>query len=212
MKRFYFFVFTILFIFFLKKQILNAHEIDTNKINSIIEIFIKNNPKMIRETLDKFKLKEVSDNLKNNLISLSKIPNPKLSRTNSDITVYEFFDYNCGYCKLVMESLFDVYEIDKKVEIVFVEFPILSKSSLRAALFALAATSITNQLNMDLKKLKKDMSDKNLHTIIKNNRFIANELKIQGTPAFIIGNKIYPGAINKNEIIEAIKIGRRNIK
>ena len=48
--------------------------------------------------------------------------------------------------------------------------------------------------------------------IINKNREIANRLNLRGTPAFIIGNKIYPGAINKNEIIEAIKIGRRNIK
>ena len=48
--------------------------------------------------------------------------------------------------------------------------------------------------------------------IIKSNRKIANKLNIQGTPAFIIGNKIYPGAISENEIMKAIKIERNNLK
>ena len=235
MNYIYFFIIVFLSTFLLKTEKLYAHKINKNEINSIIKNFIQNNPEVIENALNKIKTSRKSEKLKKNLVYLSKIPNPKLSRKNSDVTIYEFFDYNCGYCKLVMQSLFNVYKNDKKVDIVFVEFPILSKSSLTAALTALASKnqskyfelhsslmkhkgkidenvilSFAEELNIDIEKLKKQIADKTLMDIINKNRQIANELNIQGTPAFIIGNKIYPGAMSEDEIIEALKIERRN--
>ena len=235
MNYIYFFIIVFLTTFLLKTEKLYAHKINKNEINSIIKNFIQNNPEVIENALNKIKTSRKSEKLKNNLVYLSKIPNPKLSRKNSDVTIYEFFDYNCGYCKLVMQSLFNVYKNDKKVDIVFVEFPILSKSSLTAALTALASKnqnkyfelhsslmkhkgkidenvilSFAEELNINIEKLKKQIADKTLMDIINKNRQIANELNIQGTPAFIIGNKIYPGAMSEDEIIEALKIERRN--
>lgn len=235
MNYIYFLIIIFLTTFLFKIEKLNAHEINETEINSIIKNFIQNNTEVIENALNKIKKSRKSEKLKKNLVYLSKIPNPKLSRKNSDVTIYEFFDYNCGYCKLVMQSLFNVYKKDKKVDIVFVEFPILSKSSLTAALTALASRnqskyfdlhsslmkhkgkidnnvifSFANELNMDIEKLKKHIADKSLMNIINGNRQIASELNIQGTPAFIIGNKIYPGAMSEDEIIEALKIERKN--
>ncbi len=221
--------------FFFKIEKLYAHKVNKNEINSIIESFIQNNPEVIENALKKIKSIRNYEKIQKNLAYLSKIPNPRLSRKNSDVIIYEFFDYNCGYCKLVMQSLFNVYRRDNRVEIVFVEFPILSKDSLTASLTALASRnqnkyfelhsslmkhkgkidenivlSFANELNIDIEKLKKHIADKSLMNIINGNRQIANELNIQGTPAFIIGNKIYPGAMSEDEIIEAINVERKN--
>ena len=220
------------FVFSIFKQSF-AHELNKDEINSLINNFILKNPQVIEKTLQNLNLERSKNNFEIALTELRKIPNPKLNRTNSDITIYEFFDYNCGYCKSVMQNIFNIYKKDKKVEIVFVEYPILSNSSLSAAIASLAAKnqnkyfefhtklmkhtgkiddklllSFAKELKIDPKKLKSDYSNEKLMLIINKNREIANRLNLRGTPAFIIGNKIYPGAMSEKDIEKAIAIER----
>ena len=134
------------FVFSLFKQSF-SHELNKDEINSLINNFILKNPQVIEKTLQNLNLERSKNNFEIALTELKKIPNPKLSSTNSDVTIYEFFDYNCGYCKSVMQNIFNIYKKDKKVEIVFVEYPILSNSSLSAAIASLAARNQKNILN-----------------------------------------------------------------
>ena len=221
------------FVFFLLKQSF-AHELNKGEINSLIQEYILKNPQVIEKTLQNLNLERSEKNFEIALTELRKIPNPKLSSANSNVTVYEFFDYNCGYCKSVMQNIFNVHKKDKKVEIVFVEYPILSNSSLSAAKASLAAKnqnkyfefhsklmkhtgkiddklllSFAKELKIDTKKLKSDYSNQKLMLIINNNREIANRLNLKGTPAFIIGNKIYPGAMSEKDIEKAIALERK---
>ena len=221
------------FVFSLLKQSL-AHELKKNEINSIIKNFILDNPQLIEKTLQNLNLERSKRNFEVAITDLRKISNPKLKNANSDITIYQFFDYNCGYCKSVMQNIFNIYKKDKKVEIVFVEYPILSNSSLSAAKASLAARnqkkyfefhsklmkhtgkiddklllSFAKDLKIDAKKLKSDYSNEKLMLIINKNREIANRLNLRGTPAFIIGNKIYPGAMSEKDIEKAIALERK---
>ena len=221
------------FVFSLFKQPF-SHELNKDEINSLINSFILKNPQVIEKTLQNLNLERSKKNFEIALNELRKIPNPKLSSTNSDVTIYEFFDYNCGYCKSVMQNIFNIYKKDKKVEIVFVEYPILSNSSLSAAIASLAARnqnkyfefhsklmkhtgkiddklllSFARELKIDTKKLKSDYSNEELMLIINKNREIANRLNLRGTPAFIVGNKIYPGAMSEEDIEKAIDLERK---
>ena len=221
------------FVFSLLKQSL-AHELKKNEINSIIKNFILDNPQLIEKTLQNLNLERSKRNFEVAITDLRKISNPKLKNANSDITIYEFFDYNCGYCKSVMQNIFNIYKKDKKIEVVFVEYPILSNSSLSAAITSLAAInqnkyfefhtklmkhtgkiddklllSFAKELKIDIKKLKSDYSNKKLMLIINKNREIASRLNLRGTPAFIIGNKIYPGAMSEKDIEKAIALERK---
>jgi len=225
-------VFLILFFYIIKQ--LFAHELKKDEIDSIIKNFILDNPQIIEKTLQDLNLKRSQKNFKLALNDLKKVPNPKLKKANSDITIYEFFDYNCGYCKSVMQNIFNIYKKDKNIEIVFVEYPILSNSSLSAAIASLAARnqnkyfelhsklmkhtgkiddklllSFAKELNIDTTKLKNDYSNEKLMLIINKNREIANRLNLRGTPAFIIGKKIYPGAMSEKDIEKAIAIERK---
>ena len=85
------------FVFSLFKQSF-AHELNKDEINSLINNFILKNPQVIEKTLQNLNLERSKNNFEIALTELRKIPNPKLSNTNSDITIYVFFDYNCGYC------------------------------------------------------------------------------------------------------------------
>ena len=212
-----------------------SHEIDKEKIEIIIKNFLTQNPSFILSTLDDYK-KTVEKTKKHNAISLlDSINNPGIFQKNADITIYEFFDYNCGYCKSVVKTILDVMSEDKKINFVFVEFPILSKESYTAAVAALAAKKqglytdfhlslmkIRGRINedivfktakdtgLDINKLKTDMKSSEIENQLKQNREIAKSLGLNGTPAFIIGDIIYPGALEKNSLKGMIKQFREN--
>jgi protein-disulfide isomerase len=149
--------------------------------------------------------------------------NPK-----GNVTIVEFFDYNCGYCKRVYPTVEKLLKSDGKIRYVYKEFPILGPSSVVAARAALAAWNldqskyevfhaalmksrgglsegkilrIATKSGFDEVKLKTAMKDPKIEAAIQKNHSIAQALKITGTPAFIIGNKIIPGAID----IDAMK-------
>ena len=188
------------------------------------------NPDYVKSTLDNYKI-SLENKKKQNAIKLLKdVDNPGIFPKQADITIYEFFDYNCGYCKSVVKTIMDVLSEDKKVNFVFVEFPILSQQSYIAAKAALASKkqdlynkfhlslmtikgrvneenvfSIAKEIGLDINQLKTDMNNPEIEQQLAKNREIAKLLNLNGTPAFIIGDIIYPGALNLNKLKEIIK-------
>ncbi len=207
-----------------------SHEIKKEEIEKIVKNYLIQNPELIQSTLEDYK-KTVEINKKNDAIALLRdINNPGFFNQNSDITIYEFFDYNCGYCKSVVEPIMNVISEDKKVDFVFVEFPILSQSSYIAATAALAAEKqglysnfhlslmkirgritediifeIAKKTGLNINQLKNDMNNPEIENKLKKNREIAKLLNLNGTPAFIVGDIIYPGALQKNNLKQMIK-------
>jgi protein-disulfide isomerase len=152
--------------------------------------------------------------------------NPK-----GNITIVEFFDYNCGYCKRVYPIVKKLLKLDGKIRYVYKEFPILGPSSVIAARAALAAwnldqskhevfhaalmesrgklsegkiLSIATKSGFNETKLKTAMKDPKVEAAIQKNRVIAQALKITGTPAFIIGDQVIPGAIDIDKMKKII--------
>ena len=207
-----------------------SHDIKIEEIEKIIKNYLIKNPKLIKSTLEEYK-KTVEINKKINAITLlQNIKNPGIFNKNSDITIYEFFDYNCGYCKSVVNTIMDVISEDKKVDFVFVELPILSQSSYIAATAALSAEkqglynefhlslmkkrgritedvifNIAEKTGLNINQLKIDMRSKEIENKLKKNRNVAKLLNLNGTPAFIIGDVIYPGALQKSNLKQMIK-------
>lgn len=138
---------------------------------------------------------------------------------NGDITVVEFFDYNCGYCKRGLPEVQKLINSDKKVRFVFKELPILSKGSEEAAKFALAAkrqgkywefhqAMLSNRgqaneasslkaaegLGLDMAKLKADAAGTDVNNELESMKALAKKIGINGTPHFLVGDKSIPGA------------------
>ena len=99
----------LIFVFSLFKQSF-AHELKKDEVNSLINNFILKNPQVIEKALQNLNLERSKNNFEIALTELKKIPNPKLKNVNSDIIIYEFFDYNCGYCKSVMQNIFNIFD------------------------------------------------------------------------------------------------------
>jgi protein-disulfide isomerase len=228
-------LFSILLLFLININFAYADKIEQSKIEIIIKKFLLKNPELIKSTLENYELSQEIKKKKNAIELLNISNNPRLLQKNADITIFEFFDYNCGYCKSVVKLLLDTINEDKKINLVFIEFPILSQDSYTASLAALAAekqnlysqfhTSLmkvrgridenqifktAKEVGLDINKLKLDMKNPDVQLTLETNREVAKLLNLNGTPAFIIGDVIYPGAINKNQLKEAIKSYRKS--
>jgi len=217
-----------------------AHDIfDENAISSlekIIEIWVKENPKKIRSVLKNLeKEEEINKNKETYELLANNFLDPIIGNPSADVIIYEFFDYNCGYCKSVYNTMLKVVERDKKIKFVLKEFPILSQSSVDAAYFALASNKqnlypefhsrimqyrgrITKEIlfktaeniGIDIDKLKEDLNSNDIKLTIEKNKDLAKRLNINGTPSFVIGKKIIPGAINEEQLIQLIEEERKN--
>ena len=204
---------------------------DQKELEELIENWIEKNPDKIRLALEMLKAKEEKKEKEKNFLLLSNNSlDPFFGNPNANLTIYEFFDYNCGYCKSVLPTLLNVVKKDKNIKLIFKEFPILSETSLEAALYALAAQKqnlyfefhtrimeyrgrlnndifikVANDIGLNIERLKNDLDDKNIRMAIEKNRLIAKGFNINGTPTLIIGDKIIPGAINEQQLNELIK-------
>jgi len=161
---------------------------------------------------------------------------PVLGNPNGDVTLVEFFDYRCPYCKQVSPSLQALLKEDPKLRVVYKEFPVLGRESVFAARAALAARkqgkyepfhnalmALKGQLGDDIvlktagavgievEKLKADMGAPEIEAQIRRNHELAQALDIRGTPAFIVGTTLIPGAVDvatlRQKIAEARKPG-----
>ena len=138
--------------------------------------------------------------------------NPK-----GDVTMVEFFDYNCGWCKKGLPEVLSLLDGDKNLRLVMKEFPIFGEHSQFAARAAMASREqgkywdfhvammkarrvtkdnvlqIAQRVGLDVEKLKKDMENAKYAAALHRNATIAQTLGIEGTPGFIIDDRINPG-------------------
>lgn len=145
---------------------------------------------------------------------------PVAGNPRGDIAIVEFFDYRCPYCKQVVGPLAQLLKEDGKLRLVHKELPILGPDSLLAARAALAARKqdkyhqmhaalmrlraldeasilkAATENGLDAARLKSDMQSPQIEEILERNRKLARDLNITGTPAFIIGDALVPGAID----------------
>jgi protein-disulfide isomerase len=170
--------------------------------------------------MEKIQAERMAVAMKEHAGELYRPPNsPVVGNSKGDVPVVEFFDYNCGYCKKAFLDLAKLMEKDRKVRVILKEFPILSKGSEEASRVALAAKMqgkywefhramlegqgqaneasalrAAEKLGLDMVRLKKDMASAEVKKEIEDTRNLAGKMGIQGTPHFIVGDKIIGGA------------------
>lgn len=158
---------------------------------------------------------------------------PVMGNVNGDVTVVEFFDYRCPYCKRVADALMVLVKDDPNVKVVFKEFPILGPDSLVAAKIALAAhrqgkyeqvhtafmthkgsfeqadlLDLAASVGADRAKLAADMQDPAIQGQLQANDSLAAALGITGTPGFLFGKQLVPGAISLDDMKKLVGAAR----
>lgn len=160
---------------------------------------------------------------------------PTIGNPQGDVSVVVFFDYNCGHCRTTLPNLASLTTTDKSVRIIYKEFPIMSPQSELVARAALAAGRqgkylefhkslletdavgeeavklITEKLNLNSEQLQKDMNDAKIAEVLSRNARLATSLEIAGTPAYIIGDQIIPGAIDTDSLSQIITSTRASL-
>ncbi len=178
---------------------------------------------------------EKSEDAKQSAMSLTYDSEGDGTMGNPDASfiIYEYSDYNCGYCKRLFNTLQTLISEDDDLLIVVKEFPILAKSSVLAAKAALAAEeqgrfaeyhnalmtsvggitqdslqSIATMVGLDLSLYNEAISSNRFDKILQRNMDAGQAIGIEGTPALLIGEQIIPGAIGLAEIKALIKAER----
>jgi protein-disulfide isomerase len=207
-----------------------------SEIESIVKDYLLNNPEILRDALTELDRREklaaeaarrkaVTDlapqifNSNNQVV----VGNPK-----GKVTLVEFFDYNCTYCKRTVDDIQALMKADPDLRVVLKEFPVLGPGSVEAAQ---VATALRNQLSgdkywafhrrfltsrgpankaaalaaaketgIDMDRLNKDIDRPDVRASIEESMKIADSLSLTGTPSFVIGDEVIVGAVGLDEL------------
>lgn len=214
-----------------------------HRIEEIVQQYIKDHPEVIESSLaalDARRAAEEKDRVRKVIATrqadlLYDPASPVSGNPAGDVTLVEFFDYRCGFCRRVAGAVTELQKDDPNVRVVYKDFPILGEASELAAKGALAAKAqgkhhvfheavlatkheitkdellrIAGEVGLDAKKLDADMANPEWQAIIDRNRALAKDLGITGTPGFIVGTELVPGALDVNGLKDLIaRAGRR---
>ena len=211
---------------------------DRAAVETIVRDYLLENPEILREMADRLKEKDEAkanaaradafENANNEIYNSEHqitLGNPK-----GDVTVVEFFDYNCGYCKQALKDTEALLDGDPNLRLVLKEFPVLGQDSVDAARVGLAvaaqapekylefhskllrskhangesAIAIARQLGLDAERLSSDLADPKVEASLIAVHKLAQSLGIEGTPVYVIGDQVVPGAVGYDRLKEAV--------
>lgn len=206
-------------------------------IRTIVKEYLLEQPEVLREAfaeLSRRQEKAAEKERQKALSSLYKGESP-FSTGEGEVTLVEFFDYNCGYCRKAFDQIVNLTKEEKDLRVVFIEFPILSEGSRVASQAAIASTKqnkywefhrammmhngpveaetvfkIAADIGLDVEKLKTDMKAPEVDALIEKNLQLGTSMGVQGTPAFFIGDEAIPGA--PQELKSILKTAVANIR
>ena len=222
-----------IFVFLGLIQMVMAQEISDDRIKKLAIEAILENPQVIMDAVAILKKREsdqATSGTKSIRLKLESDPgSPNLGNINGDVTVIEFFDYNCGYCRQAGKTIQALIASDPNIRVIFREWPVLGEGSTFAARAVLASAEqgkyeefhwalmngkvratkavvmkVARDLGLDIAKLEADMVSQTVDLHLEQSNMLAQNLGFTGTPAFIVGNQKVPGMISFNQITELI--------
>lgn len=232
---------TVLITFLGFVPVAHAQDFTEDQIKDLVLQTILENPDVIRSALILLQQQEQADEaaaaaetLAAQRQVLEQDPNaPVIGNPDGDVTIVEFFDYNCPYCKKAGEIVEELIENDPNVRVVFREWPILSEGSVFASRAALASRNqgkyeefhwemmeqrgrldeksvlkIAKSIGLDIDRLKEDMNAPEIDEHIQTSHALAKSLGFGGTPSFVIGDALAPGMIEMPTMIEMVEASR----
>ena len=215
-----------------------SNYLQMSDLDKNLKEFIQNNPKFIIDVLRKYQdeqnkieQEKISQQNNSNIINLNLFDNSMIvGNKNATKIIYEFVDYNCGYCLKFHQQVLSVLNQDQNTKLIIMQMPILGESSITFSKIAVAASfqnkfeEVHNYLyssdrkskmadilgdlfliNIDIAQLEKDMNSEEVSKAILSHEQFVNDFKFNGTPAIIIGETIIPGYIEKDKIIEILE-------
>jgi len=214
------------------------------KFETIIRDYLLKNPEVIEEAIvaleTKRKVEEAARRKEtlsqNSEVLMNSTRQVVLGNPKGDVTVVEFFDYNCGVCKSGFADMAKMIEEDGNIRFVLKEFPILGRGSQEAAQVAIAlnitapekymdfhkkmfalrgganaerALAVAQELGVDMAKLQANLEHQEVRATVEEVYTLANGLGLTGTPSYIIGNEVFGGLIGYERMKQAVASTRQ---
>jgi len=202
-------------------------------IEAVVKQYLLDHPEVLVEALQLYEQRQQAaeaERLKTALTAeaeaLTQDPAaPVIGNPDGDVTLVEFFDYRCPYCKRMTDTLAQLIREDPNLRLVMKEYPILSQESVNAARAALAAQrqgkyesfhfalmeggggftddeimAVAESVGLDVAQLQADMQDSEIEAALRRNHSLAERVGVSGTPAFIVGDTLLPGATSLEQL------------
>jgi len=215
-------------------------------IEGIIKDYLLKHPEVLQEAMAALDKKQqeadaekARTTIKDNNATLFNSPHQVvLGNPQGSVTVVEFFDYNCGYCKRALPDMLTLLKTDSNIRFVLKEFPVLGEGSIEAAHVAVAARmqdpngkkylefhqkllggrgpadkahalAAAKDVGFDMARIEKDMNGDEVKATIDETMKLADALGISGTPSYVVGEEVVIGAVGLDALREKISAERK---
>jgi protein-disulfide isomerase len=215
------------------------------EIERIVKEYLLSNPELLQDIMNELEKRQATAEAEKHRASVSEhsaqlFSSPRqvtLGNPKGDVTVVEFFDYNCSYCKRAMSDMLDLLKSDGQLKFVLKEFPVLGEGSVQAAQVAAAvrmqdpsgkkyldfhqkllggrgqadqtrALAAAKDAGLDVARIEKDMASDEVKAAIEESFKLADALGLNGTPSYVVGNDVVVGAVGLNTLKEKVNAAR----
>ena len=218
-----------------------AQDLDEARIKELVLEAIRQNPEIVMEAVAILEQRQAGAQADAQALALETQrdliehdPNaPVLGNPDGDVTVVEFFDYNCPYCRRVKPEVRALIDADPNIRLVYREWPILGEGSVFAAKAALAARKqgkyeafhwammgnegraeeasvlrVAEEVGLDIDQLRADMADPDVADHIATSMQLTQALGFNGTPSFVIGDALVPGFVETDKLAKLVAAAR----
>jgi protein-disulfide isomerase len=218
----------------------------SREIEKIVKNYLVQHPEVLQEameTLDRRQKEAEADKARtvikeNNATIFDSTHQVVLGNPQGKVTMVEFFDYNCAFCKRAMADMLDLLKTNSDLKFVLKEFPVLGPGSVEAAHVAVAARmqdpsgkkymefhqkllgsrgpadkmralAIAKDVGFDVSRIEKDMNSDEVKATIEESMKLADALGVSGTPTYVVGDEVVVGAVGLDELRAKIKNERK---
>jgi len=226
-----------------RAQSFNADQ--RGEIEKIIKDYLLSHPELMQDVMNELEKKQAMAEAEKHRTTVTEnsaaiFSSPRqvnLGNPQGDVTVVEFFDYNCSYCKRAMSDMVELMKNDGKLKFVLKEFPVLGEGSVQAAQVAAAvrmqdktgkkylefhqkllggrgqadktrALAVAKEIGLDVARIEKDMAGDEVKATIEESFKLAEALGLNGTPSYVVGKDVVVGAVGLDALKEKINTNR----
>ena len=216
------------------------------EIGKIIKDYLLTHPEVMQDVMAELEKRQQSADaekhraavVENKATLFSSPHQVVLGNPQGNVTMVEFFDYNCGFCKRAMTDMLDLIKTDYNLKFVLKEFPVLGEGSVEAARVAVAARmqdangkkyiefhqkllgsrgaadkmralAVAKEVGFDMPRLERDMGSDEVKKTIEENMKLAEALGVNGTPSYVVGEEVVIGAVGLDTLREKISAERK---
>lgn len=215
------------------------------EIEEIVRTYLLRNPDVLQDVIAELEKRQsvaeaekAKAAIKSNATLLMNSPrSPVVGDPKGDVTLVEFFDYNCGFCKRALADLIELMREDPKLRVVLKEFPVLGEGSVDAARVGVAvlmqdksgkkyldfhqkllasrgpidkarALAAAKEVGLDVARIERDMASEEVRATLAENMKLADALGLNGTPSYVVGNDVLIGAVGRDALKQKVNWSR----